>query len=899
MCGPGRFLRWLASIFVRGQASRFVLGDLDEAMVRDLERGMFIWRARGRYLRNLVASSLNLASARVRPRAPNLPSVMSKNAMMDNSILALRTALRNMLRAPGTALAVLITLGLGIGPTTMMYGVADRILLSPPSGITQPDRVVRIFIDRISIDRISIVTHARQTFPSFSYPDLLDFEGLPAFQSVAGYTNQERTLGAGANAERIQVQLAGAALFPLLGIRPHVGRFYSEEEDRVTGGSMVAVLSDAFWTRRFGRDPTVIGRELRLGSALFTVIGVAPRGFTGASIEPVDAWLPLRTIQAAEARPRWAQIRGWGWLRGVARLADGVEREGAEAEATHVHRIGNERIVAAGYDPNVQLFPVVPGQAPDAGPEVTVARWLLAVAGLVMVIACANVANLMLLRSVRRRREMAIRVAVGLGRGMLWVQLVVESAIYAALAATSALLLARWGATLVYRLLLPQLDPGAVFDSPGLMLFTATVAALAAGLSVFLPLILSTRRNVIGDLKEAGRGRASHRLRSGLIILQVTLSVVLLAGAGLFLRSLDRISELNLGFSPGGVILASVETSDDLDSGAAIHSALSKLARAPVVESAAATLKAPLTGFYSLPLLTAGGDSILPPAGPYFNVISPGYFHVMGMHIVHGRAFAREDTVAGAAPVMIVNQELALRVFGQHDPLGECLIVPEREGGPAPCTRIVGVIVNHRLRALEEPPVPVYYLPEGHPGSPAGVSVLTVRASDHSDVAVAAARKALLEAGPDVRYVSVEFVSDHIDALSRSWTLGATLLLVFGGLALTVAAVGLYAVLAFETAERDPEFSLRSALGASPGRVIGMVFEATMTRVMLGTAIGFAGVAALSSYVQGLLFRTSPTDPVILGAVGGVMLAVAAAATARPAIRAARARPADALRGAP
>ncbi len=806
-----------------------------------------------------------------------------------------RFAIRNARRSPGFTLAVVATLGLGIGATTMMYGVADRLLLRPPEGLARPDRLVRIYFDRVSI-----FTHLHQVDRSFTYPDLLDFAEASTLKGIAGYTNTEMTLGWGADAERIRTQLAQAALFDVLEVRPELGRFYTAEEDRIAGGSDVVVLSDAFWTRRFGRDPGALGRSLRIGPADYTVIGVAPRGFTGAVIEAVDVWIPMLTTQAAEVGDAWSRSRSWYWFEAVARLRDGVSREAAEAEATAAHRAGHEKQIAAGrYDPDarVVLASVVPGSAPDARAEVAVSRWLTGVAVLVMLIACANVANLLLLRAVRRRREMAIRVALGIGRGALFTQLLAESALLAAAAATAAVLVARWGGALVYRLLLPDLEPGAVLGSPRLLGFAALAAALAAVLTGVVPSALASRPDVVGDLKEAGRGRSSHRLRAALVVLQVALSVVLLSGAGVFLRSLDRVHRLDLGFSADGVIVASAESADGFhgdEAAGIVTAAMERLQGAGVVEAAAVTTLPPLSGWYGLSLAREDGDSIQVPQGPYYYTVSPDYFRTMGMHVVRGRGFAAGDTVAGAPPVMLLAEDLAGRIFGAADPLGACLRV-EQGGEQPPCTRIVGIVADHRSRGLVEALSPIFYLPVGHPAA-SPPQVLVVRVSGDVRASLPLVHRAVAEAAPGVRYVSVRPLSTRIDELSRSWRLGATLLVVFGLLALAVAALGLHAVVAFEIAQRHGEFGIRSALGAERPRIVGMIFRSVLARVSVGVGLGLGIVAALSGRARDLLFRTSPTDPLVLGVAAGTLVLVALLAAVRPAMRAAMVPPVEALR---
>ena len=818
-------------------------------------------------------------------------------ATFDAALQALGFTLRSARRAPGFTLAVVATLGLGIGATTMMYGITDRLLLRPPAHVADPGRVVRVYFDRTSP-----FLRTREISADFSYPDMVDLETLGGFGAVAGYSNTTYTLGWGTEAERLHVQMAGGAIFGLLGVQPELGRFYDAEEDGIPG-TQVAVLSDEFWTRRFGRDRGILGRELRIGPGTYTVVGVAPRGFTGASIDPVDAWLPLLTTRAASSRSdAWRTSRNSYWFEVVARLRDGHDPEAVEAEATAAHRAGREDQIAAGrYDPDARVIlgSIVPGRSPNAGSAVAVSRLLAGVALLVMLIACANVANLLFLRGVRRRREMAIRVVLGIPRRRLFLHLLLESLTLAAVAGVASILAARWGGALVYRTLLPELDPGPSLGYPHLLGFAGLVACISALLAGLAPAALASRPDLHRDLGGSGRGRSSSRMRSSLLVLQVAISVVLLAGAGLFLRSLDRVHDLDLGFVPDGVVVGNVETArgyvGDV-SARAVTEAMARLRTEPGIEAVAVSSLTPFEGLYwGLAVQQADGESISLPSRPISYVISPDYFRVMGMRLLRGRGFTPADAVPGAPPVLVLSEGLASRAFGPADPLGRCLLVEQRDSGRPPCSRVVGILADHRAADLVEDASLIFYLPVGHPAAQ-DVSSVVARGSGGTPATLAAVRTALLDAGSDIRYASVRPLVDQVGALGRSWRLGATLFALFGGLALLVAGLGLHAIVSFEMAQRRREMGIRSALGAERGRLVAMVFRFAVLRALGGAVLGLTVVMALAGAARDLFFRTSPSDPVVLAASCLTLVAVAAAAALYPAASAARMPPSEALR---
>lgn len=824
-----------------------------------------------------------------------------RGEMMDALRSHLSFAVRGIRRQPAFTAAVVLTLALGIGVNAAMFGVLDRLLLSPPEHVADADRVVHVFVERVSP-----FTARAETSPSMSWPDYLDLEGVSGFQAVAGYGEREMTMGRGAEAERVQTQWADASLFPLLGVEPHRGRFYGPDEDRLEGADPVAVLSYGFWQRRFGGDPAAIGRELDIGLLRYTVVGVAPPGFTGPTLDPVDVWLPIRTVAFAEqSGDGWVDARRWYWLRALARLSDGVSTDAASAEATVAHRAGrSEEVALDRYDPEarVVLSSLIVGDSPTAGAEVDVARWLAGVSLLVLLIACANVANLLLLRASRWRRELAVRLALGVSRGRLVAQLLVESLVLAALAGGGALIAAQWGGLLLHRTLVPDLDPGSGFAGARMVVFVVAVSMLAALASGLLPALQASRADLTASLREGGRGASSsRRARSALLVAQVGFSVILLVGAGLFVRSLNAVGQLDLGFDPEGLVLGSIEATGG-NFGAvgpeALERAADRLREGGVVHGAAVSSVTPFRGLWGRSFQVPGRDSLELERGPYLYTVSEHYFDVMGMRIVRGRGFTAADRSSAAAPVAVLTEDLARTAFGQEDPLGRCVMPRPAGGEEAMCATVVGIVADHSYQQLVEDEAPLYYLPIGNAAAE-GFPPLTLVVRAHPGGVTAAlrtVREELLAYGADVRFARTERMTDILGGRSRSWRTGATLFTLFGLLALVVAALGLYSLMAFDVAERRRELGIRAALGAARNELVSMVVGRGVGLTVLGVSAGLVAALGLAGFVRDLLFRVSPRDPVVLVAVAVLLLVVAAAASLLPGLRATRVPPTEALR---
>jgi predicted permease len=839
----------------------------------------------------------------------------------------LRLALRALRRAPVFSLAVVITLALGIGATATTAGLVDRLLFRPPAHVRAPAELRRLYV--------TVTEGGRMRAPdaSLSYPALAAVrEALGPGRSVAAYSPFATTIGGGEQAEEARVTLASGDYFALLGVRAALGRTFGSAEDVPPAGQRVAVLSDDAWRRRFGAAPDVVGRAITIAGQRFEVVGVAPRGFVGTDLTRVDAWVPLSalagTVVGQFAPEGWERAGHVDWIRALVRVPAAPPGAAAvAARALGAYRDVQERRVgparAEALRARVSLEPLLLERGPDRTPAARLSVWLAAMAAVVLAIACANVTNLLLARAVRRRREHAVHVALGAARWRLGARLLTESVLLAAVAGVGAVLVAHWGGAVVGRALVP--DAG--WDGPVVnvrLLVVAGAAAVAAGLLTGLVPALRAARGdtaqgaVAAALRagaRAGGGRRAHA-RDGLVVLQAALSLLLLAGAGLFVRSLHRARALDLGFAADHVLAVQVDLPERpasagvaprgaapaADASLALYDRLhARLATFPGVRSVSLGMSEPFSTSLSTEVALPGRDSaamaaLLPASGPpRFNAVTPEYFATMGMRLERGRAFTAADG-RGAAPVVVVNETMARRLWPGGGAVGQCVVLREVDGRP--CAAVVGVVGDVRVRGadLRQGPPLQMYLPLRQELVGLSLRSLVVRGAGDPAALAAAVRRAVLAEAPGAVRVRVQPLAAGLEPELRPWRLGAAALSAFGAVALVLAALGLYAVIAYDAAQRGREIGVRLALGARAGDVARLVVVQGVRLAGLGVLLGVAAALAAGRWVAPLLFETSPYDPAVLGGVAALLLAVAALAGALPAWRAARVSPGLALR---
>ena len=811
--------------------------------------------------------------------------------MLDATLQSLKQALRRFRQAPGFTFVVVATLALGIGANATMFGIVDRLLLQPPAHVVEPGDVQRIYVERLFIDR-------KSTSSSITYPDFRDFDAASSFAQTAVFGGGSSvTLGEGDDANRVVTRWASPSFFPLLGIRPLHGRFFGESED-VTGAGAVAVLGYDLWRDQFGGDPQAVGRSIRLAGQPHTIVGVAPAGFTGVELGRVDVWAPLRSPANSWMPSLWEDSRSSYWLRAVARLAPGSSPEAAAAEATALHRAG--RAEDTRYDPEarVLLAPLILARGPQASNESAVAAWLAGVSAVVLLIACANVANLLLARGMQRRREVGIRLAIGASRRRLVADALAESALLAFAGGAAALAIVFWGSNLMRALLLPEIHWASSTIGVRVLGFVFGASLLTGLLAGLIPSLDSIRPGLTSSLKDGGGGATRRSpARATLMVVQAALSVVLLIGAGLFVKSLQHVRNLDLGIEPAGVIAAipeldteAITRSEPADFFAA---ALERLEALPFVQRAAASAGMPFWMSYSRPLSVPGIEElpIFPTGGPYISAVSPGYFETLGIRILEGRGFTADD-VEGAPRVAVVEETMARTYWPGEPALGKCLKIG---GNDAPCSEIVGVAEDTARQELVEEDTGQYYIPLAQQQSSA-YAIFVRTEADGMASSLEPVRSQIRGDAAGVRFVDAQPFRDYIDPQARSWRLGAAMFSVFGGLALVIAAVGLYGVMAFNVAQRARELGIRSALGASPGRMVRMVLNQSVRLTALGLAIGVIAARLGGRWLEPLLFEVEPTDFSVTAGVVAVLLAVALLASLVPARRAAAVDPVVAIR---
>jgi predicted permease len=782
-----------------------------------------------------------------------------------------------------------------------MFGVVDRLLLRPPPHIVRADEVMELGIQQNY--------QGRQRFIGrFSYPlyDLVRAD-TTAFRSVIVSSGQTKaTLGSGARAEQIFTLLVNAGYFAGLGTRAALGRFFVSDEDRESAEPTV-VISHGFWQRHFGGDRAVLGTRLRIGPGIFTVVGVAPPGFTGVRPERIDVWVPIAMAEGLRLGGKdWRTSWGNYWLRIYARVRPGMRVETAAARAGAMYSSGfaawrgatgrppeNER-------PRFVLQSVLPSEQLKDDAEVKVSRLLVGVAALVLLIACANVANLLLARGAERRREVAVRLALGVSRARLRRLLLAETVVLAFAGGLVALLAARWGVRIMHVTLLGDyawtdsaLDGRVLSVTLGLVVATTLLAGLG-------PAIRASRPNVIESLKAGGRegSRERSRLRTVLIVAQAALSVVLMVGAGLFVQSLRRVAATRLGYEPERVIAGTMDLESlglkRADRQALFRVMRDRVAAIPGVATASVSATHPLHGWgFGMVIRVPGRDS-LPrgyQGGPFYNPVGADYFSTLGLRIVDGRRITAGD-MGPNAPVAVLSEPMARAYWPHERAVGRCILM----GDDSTCTTVVGVVADAKEDLNTADARFLLYIPDNGRWS-ASTNVLVVRSrTDEPGRLVEPIRKAMQTAAPNLPFAEVETFEALLAPQIRPWKVGATLFATFGLLALVIAAVGLYSAISYGVTRRRHEFGVRLALGAQIGDVVGLVMRQGVASTAWGVAIGYLAALLLGRFAADLLYKTSPRNPVVFAISGLVILLVAVAATLAPAWRASRVDPVTALR---
>jgi putative ABC transport system permease protein len=794
----------------------------------------------------------------------------------------LRYSVRTLLKKPGFALVMILALGLGIGANSAIFSVVSTVLLQPPP-YPESERLVFVWENSQRIGRFSM-----------SVPNYVDFRDQnEVFEEISAMATGTYNLTGDGEPERLRGLRVTEDLFRLLRVQPVLGRGFIPDEDR-PGAERVVVLTDALWQRRFGGDPAIVGRTVNLSDRAHTVIGVMPPDFR--FIMGAELFVPLAADPAEESR-------GAHYLLSVARLRPGVTPEQAEAALDAIAGRLEQQYPDSNTGWDTIVTPYQLQLVERVRPALLV---LLGAVGFVLLIACANVANLLLARAATREKEIAIRTALGAGRGRLVRQLLTESVLLGLLGGALGLLLAYWSLDLMLALKpenLPRADSiGIDGQVMGFTLFLSVATGLLFGL---VPALQSTSPHLAETLKEGG-GKSTesarrHRLRGLLVVSEVALAVMLLIGAGLLIKSFARLLEVPVGFEPGGVLTARVtlpeaKYTDGAARAAFYRDAQQRIAALPGAESVGLVDNAPIDGGGSVLSFSIDGR---PPAvrgeepAANIHVIGDGYLRTMGIPVVRGRDLT-EAEAWGDVPVTLINQTMAQKLWPGQDALGGRIRFGSSQ--EAPWLTIVGIAGDVRHRGLDEEAGMEVYLPVQRWASAAVTMTFVVRAAVTPSTLLAPLREQIRALDPTLPVFGVNTMEQIVADSVSGQRFNLMLLGCFAALALALAVVGIYGVMAYSITERTREVGIRMALGARGTDVLGMLLSQGMRQVLLGLGLGLAGALAISRVMASLLYGVSATDASVFGGAVVVLAAVALLAVWLPARRATKIDPMVALR---
>jgi putative ABC transport system permease protein len=807
---------------------------------------------------------------------------------MDNLGQDLRYAFRRILRSPGFSALVIVTLALGMGANTAIFSVVNAVLLRPLP-YAEPDQLVTIYHRYPSIDLDASVSAG-------GFRDYRD--RTRSFTGVAAETGWGANLTGVGEPIRITGARVTAQFFDVLGIEPALGRTFNPEED-VPGSNHVVVLSDGLWQRQFGADPGIVGTLIPLNGETYTVIGVMPAGFRDFATRRVELWTPLALTEEQFAAGRTNE-----YLFLNARLRPGVDLEQASTEMARFAETLKQETPEQ-YPANWTLK-VVSFNERATGSIRPALLVLLAAVGFVLLIACANVANLLLARAAGRLREIAVRVALGARRWQLIRQLLAESTMLAIAGAVLGSFIAWAGMrALTAALDIPALLGESVTIDTSVLVFTGLLAIVTGILFGLAPAVQTTRTDVQETLREGGRSGVGDRtgrfLRRAFVIAEFGLALSLLAGAGLLIRSFERLQAVNPGFDPDNLLTANLALpaarySKDKLRTAFFARALAALKTIPGVRGVAATQVLPFGGNWSTSSFNVEGyqpaEGQPTPWGD-IRIVSPDFASAMSIPVLQGRFLSEQDGL-GTPPVVVIDDELARRYFANRDPLGQHVIFGDPANPDAYRLQIVGVVGHTAHEGLDAEKRIQLYVSYRQRAS-AGMSIVLRTQGDPLRY-VGPLREAVRSVDPDQPIALPATMTDLIDRSTGQRRLAMLLLGIFASIGLLLAATGIYGVMSYDVTQRAQEMGVRMALGADRRAVLGIVMRQGLMLAAIGTVIGTIGALALTRAVQSQLFGVTASDPQTFTVVVILLVAIGAIATLVPALRATRLDPVEALR---
>jgi predicted permease len=823
----------------------------------------------------------------------------------------LTVAARALRRTPGMTGMIVALLVLGVGANAATFAIADELFLRAPAGVTEPSTLIRLYLRTDhTIDGAEVVQ-----------PTIV----FAAYEAIAAAAAQRASLTAYMPPDSADVTIAGTTrtfrvayatmnYFSLLGARVALGRAFTADENRSGAGSPVAVISWAMWQSAFGGESTVLGKRLSVAGEQYTVIGVTAEGFSGPDLDRADLWLPIATYPGGTIIGiPWYQF--WysdALMRVLARVAPNETPAGLAAIATTAYRNGQREQWGGNRDTagTVLSGPLLEARGPTmSAAEGAITSRLVGVTIVVLLVACANVANLLLLRGLRRRRDVAIRLTLGISPGRLIRQFLLESFLLAGLALAPVIVIATWGGALLRAMVLPSthwsggvLNWRVVGASIALVLLTAMIAGIA-------PALRARRTDLASAFASGAREGSvgSSALRAGLLAAQAALSVVLLAGAGFFVYSLRSVRRIDVGYDIDRIVYGTVLFRSPTDRSvrpavgtqaielaAELRGVSSRLRNDPRIESVVLANVPPMGQMHTVPVflsdgrVASGGNE---GTSTLIFDVEPRFFFTTGLKLLRGREFTDADG-AGSSPVAVVSQNTARMYWPGREPIGQCVIIGRPDRG---CATVIGLAQDvHGLKIIE-PPLMSIFLPIGQSSAqrlPWVVARTTVGATDRAADII---RRELTRAFPNGEPYVTSVAREHEPEL-RTWVQGATLFSLFGALALVVATIGVYCVLAYAVNQRVHELGVRITLGAPRAQLIRLVLGQSMRSLVVGAACGIGLTLLLGRLISSMLYGIAPTNPWVLAASGLALLVSGALGSAVPAWRATRVDPVVALR---